>query len=665
MIFILKTDFEEVLNNFFRYKEDGYGENNYILRFVHDNLPDDIKSHIGDNYDVVGSVGLGNWADCPYVAILDNDITDSTRYGLYLVYLFKKDMTGVYLSFSWGSYQFNNNKLLLEDAAKEIRNLLNDSIKIIDFDSNPIDLASNGRRPKSYESGSIFFKYYSIEDLPDDEILISDLEKYLELYDFTKKNYDGKYSILLNKSQSIYSEEGFGDGDVQTLKYWLISQGKNDKLWDEFYKKNVVGIGFDEIGDLKKYATKEKLKLKFQEIYLDDSSYKDNVHACWQFVHDMQIGDIIFVKNEKNQIIGSGIVESDYIYDKNKPYRQIRKVKWTLKGKWESKDKLPLNILKDITNKHEFVNNIKELFKSEGNETEVPEVQYPKYDIYKFLDEVYIDKRDYVTLLELLKNKKNLIVQGPPGVGKTFLAKRFAYSIMGVKDINRVMMVQFHQNYSYENFVMGYRPSKEGFELKEGSFYSFCKLAEEDFENDYFFIIDEINRGDLSRIFGELFMLIENDKRGKNNKIRLLYSDESFFIPKNVYIIGLMNTADRSLAMIDYALRRRFSFFDLEPAFESKGFETYQETLENTKFDELIDVIKELNEEIQDDESLGEGFRIGHSYLCNFKPENADEKLNYIIKYELIPLLKEYWFDEQEKIDNWSNKLRSVIDDSK
>ena len=289
---------------------------------------------------------------------------------------------------------------------------------------------------------------------------------------------------------------------------------------------------------------------------------------------------------------------------------------------------------------------------------------FRSYTYEKFLEEVYISQDDYNTLVDLVKNKKNLIVEGAPGVGKTFMAKRLAYSIMGVKDTSRVMMVQFHQSYSYEDFVMGYRPAKEGFELRQGSFYNFCKKAEEDSENDYFFIIDEINRGNLSKIFGELFMLIETDKRGEKNKIQLLYSDELFFIPKNVYIIGLMNTADRSLAMIDYALRRRFAFFDLKPGFSSNGFSDYQNKLKNAKFDNLVNVMGELNEDIKEDESLGEGFRIGHSYLCNIKTDDVDDKLNYIIEYELIPLLKEYWFDDAQKVEFWSDKLRSAVNDS-
>ena len=297
----------------------------------------------------------------------------------------------------------------------------------------------------------------------------------------------------------------------------------------------------------------------------------------------------------------------------------------------------------------------------ENDENNSPK-KYANYSPDDFLEEVYISEEDYSTLRDLLINKKNIIIQGAPGVGKTFMAKRLAYSLIGQKDSTRVMMIQFHQSYSYEDFVMGYRPSENGFKLKCGSFYIFCKDANEHPENDYYFIIDEINRGNLSKIFGELFMLIEADKRGEKNRIKLMYKDELFFIPKNVYIIGLMNTADRSISIIDYALRRRFAFFDLKPGFESDGFKEYQETLENKTFDDFVDKMKELNQKIEDDESLGEEFKIGHSYLSNIEPEeDVEEKLWYIMKYELIPLLKEYWFDEPSKVKEGSNILRSVF----
>ena len=285
-------------------------------------------------------------------------------------------------------------------------------------------------------------------------------------------------------------------------------------------------------------------------------------------------------------------------------------------------------------------------------------IEYPAYDAEDFLEEVFMDEESYETLVGLIRNKKNVILQGAPGVGKTFAAKRLAYSMMGEKDPNRVMMVQFHQSYSYEDFIMGFRPSEKGFELKHGAFYNFCKQAEIDSENEYFFIIDEINRGNLSKIFGELFMLIETDKRGF--ELRLLYSDEKFSVPGNVYIVGMMNTADRSLAMLDYALRRRFAFFEMKPGFDTDGFREYRMGLASEKFDRLINSIENLNSAIAADDSLGEGFCIGHSYFCNLK-KITDQALSGIVEYELIPLLKEYWFDEPTKVKDWANILRSAI----
>lgn len=292
-----------------------------------------------------------------------------------------------------------------------------------------------------------------------------------------------------------------------------------------------------------------------------------------------------------------------------------------------------------------------------------PDDEEPLFESYSsddFLSEVYMNEEQYHTLQSLVLKKKNLILLGAPGVGKTFAAERLAYSMMGEKDTSRVMMVQFHQSYSYEDFIMGYRPTETGFSLSDGPFYQFCKAAELDDERPYFFIIDEINRGNLSKIFGELLMLIEHDKRGK--ELRLLYSNEQFSVPKNVYIIGMMNTADRSLAMIDYALRRRFAFFEFKPAFASDGFKAYQEDKENEKFNRLVDTVVSLNNIITEDPSLGSGFQIGHSYFSTNQTID-NEWLTELVEYELIPLLSEYWFDEPSNIEYWSGKLRGAIRD--
>ena len=190
------------------------------------------------------------------------------------------------------------------------------------------------------------------------------------------------------------------------------------------------------------------------------------------------------------------------------------------------------------------------------------------YTKANFLQEAFVSAETFDEMVSLLEKKKNIILTGAPGVGKTFAARRLAWAMMGERDDERVEFVQFHQSYAYEDFICGYKPSSDGgFELREGIFYTFCKKAEKDLDHLYFFIIDEVNRGNISKIFGELLMLIEEDKRGDQAyAVRLAYRpDEQFTVPKNLYIIGLMNTADRSIALMDTALRRRFSFVEMMP----------------------------------------------------------------------------------------------------
>lgn len=447
-------------------------------------------------------------------------------------------------------------------------------------------------------------------------------------------------------------------GPESEVRYWIYSPGEHAVHWDEFYNSNIMGLGWEELGDLTQYESQTEVQDRLQELF-PEKSQKYVAHMPWQFANVIKPGDVVFAKSGSSRIIGRGIVDGNYEWVTERAlYNHVRKVKWEEKGEWFFPDpsmqlpftRLPLKTLTDITPYTDVVDALNSLFDGVLPPPSPPEV----YTKENFLAEAYITAEDYDVLVAQLRYKKNLILQGAPGVGKTFIATRLAYSIMGVKDSDRIMSVQFHQSYSYEDFIMGFRPTANGFELRHGAFYSFCKKAEEDRDNKYFCIIDEINRGNLSKIFGELFMLLEADKR--NLSLQLLYANEKFSIPDNVYVIGTMNTADRSLALLDYALRRRFAFFMIKPGFESEGF---RKKINTPKFKKLIEKVVELNRAIAEDDALGEGFCIGHSFFC--KSDGSDASLNNIIQGELIPLLKEYWFDDPDKVKLWSEELQKAI----
>lgn len=279
--------------------------------------------------------------------------------------------------------------------------------------------------------------------------------------------------------------------------------------------------------------------------------------------------------------------------------------------------------------------------------------------------DLFMSREQFQTILRSLCTKKNVILQGPPGVGKTFVARRVAWALIGSKDESRVQMVQFHQSYSYEDFIQGIRPNGDGgFGVKHGVFYEFAHRARMDLGRRYVFIIDEINRGNLSKILGELMMLIEGDKRGAGYAIPLTYSDngERFSVPENLYLLGLMNTADRSLAMVDYALRRRFRFVELLPEFERGAFSDHLRAHQasDVLIAKIVDRMTDLNQKIASDhKNLGRGFAVGHSFFCLPEPEAiADEDwYRAVIEGDIAPLIEEYWFDQREKAKKWIDGL--------
>lgn len=298
---------------------------------------------------------------------------------------------------------------------------------------------------------------------------------------------------------------------------------------------------------------------------------------------------------------------------------------------------------------------------------EIPNAPYGIDNIVS--DGCFAKRKELEDTLTQLEEKKNLVLQGPPGTGKTWLAKRLAYALIDEEDSSKITSVQFHPNFSYEDFVEGYRPASSDdttksltLNIKPGPFLKAIGEAEEYPNDKYVIIIEEINRGNPAQIFGEMLTLLENSKRKKEEAINLLYSSKPVYIPSNLYVIGTMNTADRSIAMIDYALRRRFAFRDMKPQFnEAWKSWGHGHGISETMLEQIKEKMEKLNDLISRDDSLGEQFVLGHSFVTPHEelPENKDEQewFNQIIETEIYPLLKEYWFDNPEKAKTEKDKL--------
>lgn len=283
-------------------------------------------------------------------------------------------------------------------------------------------------------------------------------------------------------------------------------------------------------------------------------------------------------------------------------------------------------------------------------------------------DGCFLERAEIDLLLDRLRTKKNLILQGPPGTGKTWLAKRLAFALMGQKDDSKVRAVQFHPNLSYEDFVRGWRPTGEGkLSLADGIFMEAIKAASKEPSSKFVVVIEEINRGNPAQIFGELLTLLEAGKRTPNEALELCYPDADgkrrpVHIPENLYVVGTMNIADRSLALVDLALRRRFAFVGLEPRLGPvwRDWVVKECAVDRALVADIERRIADLNDQIAADARLGKPFRIGHSYVTPaHRLEAGDTKrwFQQVIATEIGPLLDEYWFDAPEEAHKAISRL--------
>lgn len=418
----------------------------------------------------------------------------------------------------------------------------------------------------------------------------------------------------------------------------IIEKNNNTNLIYPIFKDNIIEtINQDYLGNKGK-SEENDMREKFKEWLLKKVLTEDSV--------DKYVGEIELISDEamKDGLISKELYKIDEIEELNKVVPLIIESE-----KFKRRVETGNNINSAALN--HYINFLKTY-----------------YDKDLFLKEVFIDDpKEYDKICNLLKRKKNLILKGSPGVGKTFMAKRLAYSIIGEKAKNQILSVQFHQSFSYEDFIEGIRPKKDDegkFVITPGMFNDFVETALKNPKKDYYVIIDEINRGNLSKIFGELMKLIEADKRYdfiSNNYeyVILPYSRKEFKIPNNIYIIGTMNTADRSLAMVDYALRRRFAFYHVSPKFNSKKFSEWLRNKNGLKDDDINKIITKMNKvNASIVEDLNNGFEIGHSYFVDtIDPAKFEQSYDEIKEYEIIPLIEEYFIDDDSKIEDYKSKL--------
>jgi 5-methylcytosine-specific restriction protein B len=451
-------------------------------------------------------------------------------------------------------------------------------------------------------------------------------------------------------------------------RVWLVSPGEGARFWEAWRVEGIIAIGWDYLGDLLGYPDRAAVEARMRVKRGGDTNPYNDVHACWDFSRAMAAGDILIAKRGRRRIVGVGVVSGEYTFQAHRQaYQHVRAVDWRHVGDWPTGDEhLVTKTLTDISGYSDF------LLRLEGytgvsfaaltgglvdpEQVEIAEEDAAGYTLDDAANDLFVERDDLEEMLLLLRRRKNLVLQGPPGTGKTYVASRLARVLVGGDAPDQVARVQFHQSMAYEDFVQGYRPTPEGgFTRRDGPFLRFCHKARQDPGSPYVLLIDEINRGNLSRILGELMLLIEHDKRKPEWAVMLTYGrddEQAFHVPDNLYIIGTMNTADRSLALVDYALRRRFAFMDVPSAVDADRFVSWLvgRGLRADLAGRLAVAMRRLNHSIRRDANLGSGFCVGHSYFCGPPAVPDAAWLTQVVKTEVLPLLREYRVDDRAQL---------------
>ncbi len=481
------------------------------------------------------------------------------------------------------------------------------------------------------------------------------LNQYEEFRDFLDSSSPEE---LVEEAEKEESKDTLTNPNAQR---WVIAAGEGGRLWNQWREESIIAIGWG-LDDLNTYKDQAEMQATIKDQRGMDAEPTNDSLAVWQFCHEMEIGDTVYAKKGLSNIYSVGEITSDYEYDDQRvEYCHFRTVKWLSTSEVElpTDCKIPLKTLTNVSGYRNFREFIDSYYEDKIEIVDIPE-EYPLYTKEDALRDLFMDETKLDLISRQLKRKKNIILEGAPGVGKTFVAKRLAYLQQANTKESTIETVQFHQSYAYEDFIQGLRPNIKdgGFKVQNGIFHRLTRKAIENPEEDHFLIIDEINRGNLSKIFGELMMLIESDKRGAKHSLKLTYSDENsaeFYVPENLYLIGTMNTADKSLAVVDFALRRRFAFIRLTAGFASPTFTSYltDSGVSTNLVNKIKASVEQVNQEIcKEDLALGAGYELGHSFFTPAKQLDSSTEQEWyrdVIEFEIAPLLNEYFVDQPEK----------------
>lgn len=497
----------------------------------------------------------------------------------------------------------------------------------------------------------------------------------------------------------------------QAQPVWLVGTGKDAVKWDEFRSKGEVRIGFtfdgEQVGDLARMS-RDELNERICALTGQPKPWNTQL-ACWQFAHDIEIGHLVIARTGFGRVLGVGRITGEYCFDPAaSDYAHSRSVDWfwKIERRLPTRARLPIKTLTEMSSYPEIVDvmlgrrsqvavdyltsigldstAIAEYFsapvamadaapQAEQSDAMCNPASPRAKPFHEEFESTFPSRDELSSMVDELRRKKAIILQGPPGTGKTYIASALAKHFAG--DETRVQRVQFHPAYSYEDFVRGIRPAKDQFEVVDGPLIEIARRAMADPSQRYVLLIDEFNRGNVARILGEALSLIEADKRSRAYAVRLALAGNpltgedpySFWLPENLYLICTMNTADRSIALVDHALRRRFAFIDLKPAYGHTEFvpwlierfggdtgESDGRAAARSIAEKITKSMQALNDEIAKSRALGESHCLGHSYFCSTRaPDRAlDEWAKSIFKLEIRPQIREYCSDDPKLYQN-------------